>query len=102
MSGTPHRSPSNGNLSAVRPEEEEPEFDPKAVSAILRHLGAKVEVSAVELGKLSEEMGQQTILLRGVRHDLGVTSGQVDTMLREQRAIKSLLTEVLARLPDRE
>ena len=88
-------------LSAVPTQEPEiSKFSPEAVESLLRSLGAKTATMDLTLEQILTEMSRQTVLMRGLKYDHEVTSATVENMSKEQGIIKSLLTEVLARLPE--
>jgi hypothetical protein len=93
----PSKNPSSPSLAAVRSEE--PRLDPNALDVLVKKLSAKTEVTNRTVEQISEHLSEQAVLLRSMRHDLGVMGAQVDKVARDQSVIKDLLAEVLSRLP---
>jgi hypothetical protein len=94
------KKPSAPGLHAVNPQVRST-LPPEDLEGLLRRVIVKQEVLARDYEHLVELTAENTAMLKGVRHDQAVTSGQIGALLSEMRAVKELLIEIMGRLPDK-
>jgi len=106
MAEQPKKVESSPALTAVPPHSQDYNggggdvpLTPDMLTGVVRRLITKVEVSNASTEKIVAAFYEQGVVIRAMRHDVGVMASQVDRVLHEQSIIKELLTEVLDRLP---
>jgi len=92
------RKPGTG-LSVVNPQQGKSALPPEDIEGLIRKIIVKQEVLARDYEHLVEATSENTSMLKGVRHDQAVTSGQIGALLSEMRSVKELLIEIMGQLP---